>query len=55
MTELPRLAQPYPDSRPWVDLMAFVEPSWRFMQIYSVRLNERGSLSFEARTLRRPA
>lgn len=29
--------------------------SWRFMQIYSVRLNERGSLSFEARTLRRPA
>ncbi|PCC29715.1 hypothetical protein CIK76_04800 [Glutamicibacter sp. BW80] len=29
--------------------------SWRFMQIYSARLNDRGSLSFEARTLRRPA
>lgn len=29
MTELERLAQPYPDNKPWVDLMAFIEPSWR--------------------------
>lgn len=28
MTELPLLAQPYPDNRPWVDLREFMEPSW---------------------------
>lgn len=29
MTELPRLAQPYPDNQPWFDLRPYLANGWR--------------------------
>lgn len=28
MTELPLLAQPYPDNKPWIDLSSYIGPTW---------------------------